>query len=213
MPECGETPVHDEEQEWERAREERVEAYYDGWSACGMAERIVELEDEIGADVDGICTGMHADVAEAQSAWADERLRADRFEAAWLSARRRAFMTRLRLDLAERSRVRRTSWLARAIKQAGDYRRQRDRYRLAWLSARRRAVDEANMGMEALDVVRRDRDRWRQGHERAEAQLVYERRDNERLRAELEAVRESTRASRLEFAGEDEGGQVYRLAP
>ncbi|WP_328742930.1 hypothetical protein OG436_29505 [Streptomyces caniferus] len=33
------------------------------------------LRDELGADVDGICTGMHADVAEA---WSEiERLRAD----------------------------------------------------------------------------------------------------------------------------------------
>lgn len=65
------------------------------------------------------------------------------------------------------------------------------RYRLAWLSARRRAADEANFGMEALAL-----------------------RDDEirRLKAELEASRQTTDAPRLEYAGEDEDGEVWRLA-
>src|SRR5690606_16141584 len=68
---------------------------------------------------------------------------------------------------------------------------ERDRYRLAWLSARRRAADEANFGMEALAL-----------------------RDDEirRLKAELEASRQTTDAPRLEYAGEDEDGEVWRLA-
>ena len=65
-----------------------------------------------------------------------------------------------------------------------------ERNRLAWLSARRRAADEANMGMEALELkeaelqrLTANRDAWRRGLETAEAQLVRERRENARLRA------------------------------
>jgi archaellum component FlaC len=60
---CGE--VYDSSDEYNR--DERIETYYQGWGAREMAERIVNLEDELGADVDGICTGMHADVAEARA--------------------------------------------------------------------------------------------------------------------------------------------------
>ncbi|GAB1326941.1 hypothetical protein [Streptomyces sennicomposti] len=193
-------------------RDDRIETYYQGWGAREMAERIVELEDELGADVDGICTGMHADVAEAHSAWEDMWDERNRYRSAWRSARRRAFLTEVRLRLADQSRERRTAWLARAVEHAGTYRRQRDRYRLAWLSARRRAAEEANMGQEAVDHIRADRDRWRSGHETAEAQLVYVRRENERLRAELDESRKTTHAPRLEYAGEDEEGEVWRLA-
>jgi hypothetical protein len=73
------------------------------------------------------------------------------------------------------------------------------RYRAAWLSARRRAADEANFAMEALDLkaaeiarLTADRDWWQRGHETAESQLVYERRENARLRAELADLRKST---------------------
>jgi hypothetical protein len=143
---CGEP--YDSSDEYDR--DERIETIYQGWGAREMAERIVDLEDEIGADVDGICTGMHADVAEAHAAWEDIRDERDRYRSAWRSARRRAFLTGLRLELAEQSRERRTAWLVRAVEHAGTHRRHRDRYRLAWLSARRRAADEANFGMEAL---------------------------------------------------------------
>lgn len=73
----------------------------------------------------------------------------------------------------------------------GNALRDLNRYRLAWISARRRAADEANFGMEALAL-----------------------RDEEirRIRAELEEVRRSTHAPRLEYAGEDEDGEVYHLA-
>lgn len=104
-------------------------------------------------------------------------------------------------------------WVAvRSIQLMNEAGRQRDRYRLAWLSARRRAAKESVMAQEAVDWLRNERDMWRAGHERAEAQLVHERRENERLRAELEASRKTTHAPRLECVGEDEDGQVYRLA-
>jgi hypothetical protein len=64
------------------------------------------------------------------------------------------------------------------------------RYRSAWLSARRRAADEANMGLEAVDHIRKDRDRWKRGHETAEAQLVWERRENARFRAFADEVKQ-----------------------
>jgi hypothetical protein len=108
-----------------------------------------------------------------------------------------------------------------------------DRYRLAWLSARRRAADEANYGLEALDCQREETRRWRRGHEAAEAKLTYAYREIERLRdalARVEAVadefgmlsagrlrdelgeqRKTTDAPRLEYAGQDEDGEVWRL--
>lgn len=96
---------------------------------------------------------------------------------------------------------------------------ERDRYRLAWLSARRRAADEANFGMEALELKEQeiarlasDRNAWQRGHETAESQLVFERRENARLTAELSALREPTHgAPELEHVGTDEDGDVYRL--
>lgn len=142
-------------------REERVETIYQGWGAREMAERLVELEDEIGADVDGVCTGMHADVAEAQAAWSDERLRADRFEAAWLSARRRAarYAGAWRsADAAVQSWRHAARSASRALADVLGTLHSRtgeaDRYRIAWLSARRRAADEANFGLEALERER-----------------------------------------------------------
>ncbi|MEU0860640.1 hypothetical protein ABZ352_35535 [Streptomyces griseofuscus] len=211
---CG-TDVPDVD---EYNRDERIETYYQGWGARDLAERLVELEDELGADVDGICTGMHADVAEAQAAWADERLRADRFEAAWLSARRRASRAmgawrylRWREDAQAKEMREQDAYAQWLWGQMSERLAERDRYRLAWISARRRAADEANMAMEALDLIRADRDRWRAGHETAEAQLVRLRRENEQLRAELEQ-RKTTHAPRLECVGTDEDGEIWRLA-
>ncbi|WP_326812122.1 hypothetical protein [Streptomyces scopuliridis] len=110
---CGSSPtVEEEEAAFGRARDERIESLYQGWSARDMAERIVDLEDELGEDVDGMCTGMHAEVAEAQCAWRDMRAERDRYRLAWLSARRRAadesnFATEaLALKDAEMSRLR-----------------------------------------------------------------------------------------------------------
>ncbi|MET9126928.1 hypothetical protein [Streptomyces sp. NPDC004528] len=145
-PDYDEGPCHCDFCDPGRLREDRVETIYQSWGAREMAERIVELEDELGADVDGICTGMHADVAEAHS------------------------------------EIERLTGVAA-------------RYRSAWLSARQRAADEANMGQEAVDHIRQDRDRWRAGHETAEAQLVAERREVARLRAERDEVRETTPAT------------------
>lgn len=66
------------------------------------------------------------------------------------------------------------------------------RYRSAWLSARRRAADEANFGMEALELKN--------------AEIS-------RLRVDLDALRESAHgAPRLEYMGADDDGTVWRLA-
>lgn len=67
---------------------------------------------------------------------------------------------------------------------------ERDRYRLAWLSARRRAADEANFGMEALELKEQE---------------------IRRLRAALEQ-RQTTDAPRLESFDDGEGGEVWVLA-
>lgn len=131
---CGE--VYDSADEY--SRDDRTRCYYQDWDAREMAERIVELEDEAAT--------LNAE--------------ADRARNAWRSARRRAFLAGLRLELAEQSRERRTAWLVRAVEHAGTYRRARDRYRLAWLSARRRAADEANLGMEALELRDEEGEVW-----------------------------------------------------
>ncbi|WP_405927884.1 hypothetical protein OG554_03545 [Streptomyces griseus] len=197
---CGTEPTVEElEAEYERARDERIETLYQDWSASDMAERIVELEDELGSDVDGICTGMHADVAEA---WAEiERLngQVERFQG-WRAA------------IYEVARA--------SFRAAGKSRRSAARYRLAWLSARRRAAEEANLGAEAVEHLAADRDRWRRGHERAEAQLHAGRRANaelhlelERLRAKLRDLRESTHGASLECVGEVDGETVWRAKP
>jgi hypothetical protein len=243
-------------------RDERIETIYQGWGAREMAERIVDLEDELGAEVDGICTGMYANVAEAHDEierlnsivgyyefraeedaararqkiesverasddvtrgynaamsdlelqekalkearadadyfkeWAagnGHRLNAalserDRYRLAWTSARIR--VKRARWAGVSDLRFTRNMW--------ADAVRDLTRYRLAWLSARRRAADEANYGLEALDLkaaeitrLTADRDAWQRGHETAESQLVYERRENANLRAELADLREA----------------------
>ncbi|MFF1417603.1 hypothetical protein [Streptomyces sp. NPDC058280] len=66
----------------------------------------------------------------------------DRYRAAWESARRRAKWARRSMD--SDLRFTRNMW--------GDALRDLYRYRLAWLSARRRAADEANFGLEALEL-------------------------------------------------------------
>ncbi|WP_329168341.1 hypothetical protein OG709_30015 [Streptomyces sp. NBC_01267] len=132
-PDCGPCDVD------EYDRDERIEALYQGWGAREMAERIVHLEDELGADVDGLCTGMHADVAEAQ-----------------------AEIERLTGLLVSRRADNTADWTAvRAIQLMNEAGLQRDRYRLAWLSARRRAADEANHAAEALEWYRDEVSRLR----------------------------------------------------
>lgn len=202
----------------EHSRDDRIECYYQVWGAREMAERIVDLEDELGADVDGICTGMHADVAEAHAEierltslvgyWehrAEEatelkgRLEGDcvrlseeldearttntelardaRDGAHWeaVAGRMRDEISRLKDLLAyEHSRAnsaidRETTAeehaeeLAAKLAEeteradvncevAGQWAELAERRRLAWLSARRRAADEANFGMEAMEL-------------------------------------------------------------
>ncbi|MEU3986105.1 hypothetical protein AB0F77_39615 [Streptomyces sp. NPDC026672] len=184
----------------ERTRDERIEEYYHQ-SAWALAERIVDLEDELGADVDGMCTGMHADVAEARAEverlsrdFADLEVvgmawmhRARRFESAWKSARRRAarnygVWVRSLWEMDQLwETIRGADDFARQLwKMLVERRQERDRYRHAWLSARRRAADEANFGMEALD-----RERARQASFLAELRPLQKKRMDElrRLRA------------------------------
>ncbi|MGV9546825.1 hypothetical protein [Streptomyces ardesiacus] len=95
------------------------------------------------SDVDGVCTGMHADVAEA-------RAEVERLQGQFKTAQDA-------VKVAMR-------WLRDAdIK--------RDRYRLAYHSARRRAAREAVMATEAVEHLAADRDRWRQRYERLRADL------------------------------------------
>ncbi|MFF9525391.1 hypothetical protein ACF1DV_25930 [Streptomyces achromogenes] len=213
----------------EQTRDERRVHYFDNFHKADLAERVVELEDELGAAVsvegdrlvalEARDAEIHRltellryehnransaiDREDAAEACAEElRDERDRYRLAWTSARSR--VKRARWAGISDLRFTRNMW-ADAVRDLA-------RYRLAWLSARRRAADEANMAAEAVDHIRRDRDRWRSGHETAEAQLVHERRDNARLRAELERQRQTTDAPRLEFVGADEDGEVWRLA-
>ncbi|MFB7479537.1 hypothetical protein ACFUEM_08695 [Streptomyces anulatus] len=91
-----------------------------------------------------------------------------------------------------------------------------------------------------MEHLAADRDRWRRGHERAEAQLVPTRRRLEKAEARLDAVRayalerctepymneasaswvlhllgddlrESTRGASMEYVGEVDGETVWRL--
>jgi predicted nuclease with TOPRIM domain len=119
-------------------RDERIETIYQGLGAREMAERIVDLENELGEDVDGICTGMHADVAEARA----EVERLTSLVGYWEH----------RAEESDRLREHAGS-LYEMFKRLRDEESDRsERYRSAWLSARRRAADEANFGMEALEL-------------------------------------------------------------
>ncbi|MFE5828708.1 hypothetical protein ACFQ8W_00305 [Streptomyces sp. NPDC056508] len=155
MTECGSGPTIEEENAaYERDREERVESYYSGWGAREMAERIVELEDELGSDVDGVCTGKFADVAEAHSeidrltslvGYWEHRAEEEQSHAT-------QFSDLLRYESARADAAIRREDAADA--EVEKLREEVARYRAAWLSARRRAADEANMAQEALDFLR-----------------------------------------------------------
>ncbi|MEW1551386.1 hypothetical protein [Streptomyces tsukubensis] len=141
---CGDSPsVEDEQAAAEQARNDRVEACYQGWGARDLAERVVDLEDELGADVDGVCTGMHADVAEAH-AEVERLTRALRISEAKVGG----------AALYLREVNARMAMLEAAVATLDGFIGERDRYRLAWLSARRRAADEANHALEALELLR-----------------------------------------------------------
>jgi archaellum component FlaC len=158
---CGTGSTLEElEEAYERARQARIDRYYQGESASDMAERIVDLEDELGADVDGISTGMHADVAEAQC-------EIERLERALRLSEAKIGGAALYVGQANA----RSNMLENALTVYEGIADERDRYRLAWLSARRRAADEANFGMEALEL--------------RDAEIA-------RLKAELDNLRKST---------------------
>ncbi|MEV5319134.1 hypothetical protein AB0K92_16015 [Streptomyces sp. NPDC052687] len=134
-PDYDEGPCHCDYCDPGRLRDDRIETYCQGWGAREMAERIVELEDEIGADVDGVCTGMHADVAEAQAEV--ERLK-DRLR----YEHNRANSAIDREETAEKAVEELQEELSRLVDHTeascvvvAD----RDRYKAAWQSARRRA--------------------------------------------------------------------------
>ncbi|MFE0326306.1 hypothetical protein ACFW08_05755 [Streptomyces sp. NPDC058960] len=203
MPEhCDSGPtLEEEETEYERARQARIDRYYQGESAADLAERVVDLEDEIGEDVDGVCTGMHADVAEAHAEI--ERLKRDlRVSEAKVGG------AALYVDQVNA----RASMLENVVAAYDGIHEERDRYRLAWLSARRRAADEANFGTEALERKEVEIRRLRGALERIEAAAdEFRMLSAGRIREELEAVRKTTHAPRLECVGSDEDGEVWRL--
>ncbi|MCM2391739.1 hypothetical protein [Streptomyces albipurpureus] len=154
----------------EYSRDERTNAYYQGWGARDMAERIVQLEDELGDDVDGIFTGMHADVAEAHAEI--ERLtRALRLsEAKEGGAALYVDQANSRSDMLENAMV--------AYEGIAD---ERDRYRLAWLSARRRA--------------KQHRSWWRGARHRMKTYRAMLRHEH-RVASEIEQLRKSTHGNR-----------------
>ncbi|MYW28338.1 hypothetical protein [Streptomyces sp. SID2119] len=149
---------------------ERVAALYADVDPLNLAMRVVNLEDELGADVDGICTGMHADVAEAQA----------EIE---------------RLAEIVRDYEHRINWFttcaqcARLMDAVYDETIRADRYRLAWLSARRRAAEEANLGAEAVEHISRDRDLWRRYCDTARDTSAELSAEVAALRYQVEAVR------------------------
>jgi hypothetical protein len=148
------------------SRDERYDEYCD-WPAKALADRLVDAEDEAGR---------------LRSAWQSARRRAKTAMGAWRAARH--------ISESWHRMFRRESDLTRdLLSLAGQRTQERDRYRSAWLSARRRVADETNFGMEALERKEREVSRWRSGHETAEAQLVWERRDNARLRSFAEEVK------------------------
>lgn len=118
----------------------------------------------------------------AELAAEESREEAERLRSAWRSARRRAkTMTGawryLRWQVqSQREEARKQGDFAAWLwGEMSERRQERDRFRLAWLSARRRAADEHNFGVEALDLIRADRDR--------------ERRESTRLRAFADEVK------------------------
>jgi hypothetical protein len=155
------------------SRDERIETYYHQ-SAWELAESLVDAEDALKELNDEAC--RLADHTDATCVVLAER---NRYKAAWRSARRRAKRNRSYAD--SDLRFTRNMW--------SDALRDLNRYRSAWLSARRRAADEANFGMEALERKEREVSRWRSGHETAESQLVWERRENARLRSFADEVK------------------------
>ncbi|KUF18842.1 hypothetical protein [Streptomyces silvensis] len=122
----------------ERPREERVERIYDGWSAWAMAEKFVELEEEVEAaasvESDRLAS-LEARDAEIERLKRDLRLSEAKVGGAAL------YVDRVNA---------RVVMLENVVDAYDGIHGERDRYRLAWLSARRRAADEANFGAEAL---------------------------------------------------------------
>ncbi|MFF4478703.1 hypothetical protein ACFY1A_17035 [Streptomyces sp. NPDC001520] len=124
----------------DRLKDELIQVY--GGKARLKAEN-ARLREEIGSDVNGICTGMHADVAEAQSAWREEREE---------NARLRAELTRaedtagkLTADLVRKEAA--NEGLARALAK-NQMRVERVREALAELN--RRADESSEASQEVL---------------------------------------------------------------
>lgn len=168
--------------EIEELKEELTDARVDLEDA--HKQRAFQREEDAGriallrADVDGI------------------RSERDRFKSAWQSARRRAKTAigawrymQWRVDQHEEERRNDAEFQRFLWGQLQERSQERNRNHAAWLSARRRAAHESAMATDAVEHLRRERDRWRAGHERAEAQLVHVRRENERLRAYVADVK------------------------
>ncbi|WDM16713.1 hypothetical protein J3S85_37745 [Streptomyces lavenduligriseus] len=202
-------------------RDERIETYYQGWGAREMAARIVELEDELGADIDGVCTGMHADVAEARAeverltkelkeakadsayfaGWADgngRRLNAmtadrDRALLAWQSARRRAGRM---FGAWKAARYASDLWRQNS-RDSGDHARE-----VLW-HLDERSRESVRYRLAWLSARRRAADEANFGMEA----LALRDAEIARLRAELE--QRQTFDARLALVGSDEDGEVW----
>lgn len=144
----------------EKTRDECIDDLYESWCARDLAERVIDLEEEAG-QTRAEYRNVVRSVDQLRRALADVRADAEYFQ-----------------EWATGNGLRLNTVIA-----------QRDRFALAWESARRRAAHESVMATAAVDHLCRERDRWRAGHERAESQLVQERRENERLRALVDEVR------------------------
>lgn len=129
-----------------QSRDERIEVLAEE-SARTLAEWFVDAVDEIGSNVGGICTGMHADVAEAQAAWEDVCAERDRLTEDLARSRRDADFG---WQFAEKQTEFVGEWVCLYTAQGAEAQRLLLRMRTAWLSARRRAARESEYAAEAL---------------------------------------------------------------
>lgn len=149
---CGTEPTVEElEAEHERARQARIDEYDCSFNSRQLAAKLVDTEDELGGVTEeGLCTGVHADVAEAHCEI--ERLtRALRLSEARIGGAARY------VDQADA----RSQMLENAMVAYEGIADECDRYRIAWLSARRRAAEETNLGMEAVEHLQAEVTRLR----------------------------------------------------
>ncbi|MGW1547490.1 hypothetical protein [Streptomyces sp. NPDC002346] len=120
----------------EQSRDDRIETYYEQ-SAWDLAERVVDLEDELAA---------------AERLWRDrERENGELFDKL-MAAENKVDKLREMYKEGRADAEYFEEWATGNGHRLNDTLVRLRRYRLAWLSARLRAADEANFAMEALDL-------------------------------------------------------------